>query len=78
MIGAMNAEQAKAKLRERYPDWHIWYVPADRGVIWCARPRTYVSADTPALLEAGILSASQPDSKGFDPEGDTPHRVKGS
>lgn len=73
-------EQVKAELRERYPDWQIWYVPSasDSRATWHARPRLKIDADTPGLLEAGILSMSQQASNGFDPEGDTPDRAKGS
>ena len=38
-MGSWNDKQA-ARLRARYPDWDVWYVPcSDTPDWWCAKPK---------------------------------------
>ena len=53
---ASSADRARAGLRERWPDWEIWYVPrAIGGLLWCARlhsdHKTMINAESPDELE---------------------------
>ena len=55
-MAASTADQAVAALRERWPDWQIWYVPrAIGGLLWCARlhndHKTVINAESPDELE---------------------------
>lgn len=66
-----------AKLRQAYPGWRIWHVPGNGRGTWCAQPLPLINVGSPDEL-ARAIEAAQPDSKGFDPEGDTPVRAEGS
>lgn len=78
LAGMSHDEDEKAQLRARYPDWQIWYVPNPHGgPTWCARPRPNLTAGSAAEL-AQVIEAAERASDGFDPESDTPERVKGS
>ena len=53
---ASSADRARAALRERWPDWEIWYVPrAIGGLLWCARlhsdHKALINAQSPDELE---------------------------
>lgn len=68
-------DQALAKLRETYPGWRIWHVPAVVGPgTWCAQPRPTINAGSPDELIRAIEAASPGSSENasivFDPEGD--------
>ena len=54
------ADEQLARLRERYRDWDIWYVPVFMGPdTWCARPKgapvATINAGSPDELEWEIL-----------------------
>jgi hypothetical protein len=57
-------DEQMAALRQRYPDWHIWYVPGlNRTVTWCAQPWPLINVDSPehlaeAIEKAGVTRAS--------------------
>lgn len=40
MVTSWNDREAE-KLRTRFPDWEIWYVPSatTRQATWCAKPK---------------------------------------
>src|SRR6516225_12133519 len=61
IMAASTADQAVAALRERWPDWQIWYVPrAIGGLLWCARlhsdHKTLINAQSPDELEELIAA----------------------
>lgn len=76
--GMSPDDHALARLREAYPGWRIWHVPAVYGGgTWCAQPLPLINVGSPDELMRAI-EAAQPDSKPFDPEGDTWIPDKGS
>lgn len=61
---ASTADQAVTALRERWPDWQIWYVPrAIGGLLWCARlhsdHKTVINAESPEELEEQLADRWQ-------------------
>ena len=59
-MAASTADQAVAALRERWPEWQIWYVPrAIGGLLWCARlhsdHKTVINAESPEELEEQLV-----------------------
>jgi len=57
----LNAlDQIRAGLQEKFPGWHIWYVPhcgTDRHVVWCAQPYPLINSGSPEHLAAEIAQA---------------------
>jgi hypothetical protein len=48
-------DEAKAYLKDRYPDWQIWYVPMTQGPPrWCAQLKSNINTDSVAGLEDAI------------------------
>ncbi|HUK70798.1 MAG TPA: hypothetical protein VLW50_18900 [Streptosporangiaceae bacterium] len=63
-MAASTADQAVAALRERWPDWQIWYVPrAIGGLLWCARlhsdHKTVINAESPEELEEQLVDRTE-------------------
>jgi hypothetical protein len=63
-MAASTADQAVAALRERWPDWQIWYVPrAIGGLLWCARlhsdHKTVINAESPEELEEQLVGRAE-------------------
>jgi hypothetical protein len=63
-MAASTADQAVAALRERWPDWQIWYVPrAIGGLLWCARlhsdHKTVINAESPEELEEQLAGRTE-------------------
>ena len=63
-MAASTADQAVAALRERWPDWQIWYVPrAIGGLLWCARlhrdHKTVINAESPDELEEHLTDRAE-------------------
>jgi hypothetical protein len=63
-MAASTADQAVAALRERWPDWQIWYVPrAIGGLLWCARlhsdHKTVINAESPEWLEEQLAGRAE-------------------
>jgi hypothetical protein len=63
-MAASTADQAVAALRERWPDWQIWYVPrAIGGLLWCARlhsdHKTVINAESPEGLEEHLADRAE-------------------
>jgi hypothetical protein len=61
---ANTADRARAALRERWPDWEVWYVPrAIGGLIWCARLRsdhkTVINAQSPDELDEYLAARTE-------------------
>src|SRR5690242_2617042 len=64
IMAASTADQAVAALRERWPDWQIWYVPrAIGGLLWCARlhsdHKTVINAESPEELEEQLVGRTE-------------------
>ena len=62
---ASTPDRAVAALRERWPDWQIWYVPrAIGGLLWCARlhrdHKTVINAESPDELEEQLAAWAEP------------------
>jgi hypothetical protein len=63
-MAASTADEAVAALRERWPDWQIWYVPrAIGGLLWCARlhsdHKTVINAESPDELEEELVNRTE-------------------
>jgi hypothetical protein len=63
-VAASTADQAVAALRERWPDWQIWYVPrAIGGLLWCARlhsdHKMVINAESPDELEEQLVGRTE-------------------
>ena len=63
-MAASTADQAVAALRERWPEWQIWYVPrAISGLLWCARlhsdHKTVINAESPEELEEQLADRTE-------------------
>ena len=63
-MAASTADQAVAALRERWPEWQIWYVPrAIGGLLWCARlhsdHKTVINAESPEELEEQLAGRKE-------------------
>jgi hypothetical protein len=51
-------DERKQELERGYPGWQIWYVPhTNRTVMWCARPRPLLNADSAEQLQQLIEQA---------------------
>ena len=65
IMAASTPDRAVAALRERWPDWQIWYVPrAIGGLLWCARlhrdHKTVINAESPDELEEQLAARTEP------------------
>ena len=65
IMEASTPDRAVAALRERWPDWQIWYVPrAIGGLLWCARlhrdHKTVINAESPDELEEQLAARADP------------------
>jgi hypothetical protein len=65
IMAASTPDRAVAALRERWPDWQIWYVPrAIGGLLWCARlhrdHKTVINAESPDELEEQLAARAEP------------------
>src|SRR5262245_33281062 len=64
IMAASTADQAVAALRERWPEWQIWYVPrAIGGLLWCARlhsdHKMVINAESPDELEEQLVGRGE-------------------
>jgi hypothetical protein len=56
----------KRELEERFPGWHIWYVPCVNGpTTWCAQPWPLINSGSPEHLAAEIRNAPEEAAAGW-------------
>jgi hypothetical protein len=51
-----DLDKIRDKLKEKYPEWNIWYVPhaVTREVTWCAQPKPILNQASADWLENAI------------------------
>ena len=53
-----DQDKIKRDLEERFPGWHIWYVPSTHErTAWCAQPWPLINTRSPEHLAAEIIQA---------------------